>query len=54
VFYGDRSVTLDKIQPDPNKSADTLWVRSADLPRINDFQIKPEGNLPGRHVHSGV
>jgi len=43
VLYGDRSVTLDKIQPDPKKSADTLWVRSADLSRINDFQIKPEG-----------
>jgi hypothetical protein len=39
VLYGDRSVTLDKIRPD----AKDLWVRSADLPRINEFELKPEG-----------
>jgi hypothetical protein len=39
VLYGDRSVTLDKIRPDP---AD-LWVRASDLPRINEFEVKPQG-----------
>jgi hypothetical protein len=39
VLYGDRSVALDKIQPDPKD----LWVRKSDLPKINDFEVKPEG-----------
>jgi hypothetical protein len=39
VLYGDRAVTVDKIQAD----AKDLWVRRADLPRINDFEVKPEG-----------
>lgn len=39
VLYGDRSVALDKIQPDPKD----LWVRKSDLPKINDFEVKPQG-----------
>ena len=39
VLYGDRSVALDKIQADPND----LWVRKSDLPKINDFEVKPQG-----------
>lgn len=39
VLYDDRSVKLDEIRPDPKD----LWVRAADLPRINDFTVKPEG-----------
>jgi hypothetical protein len=39
VLYGDRAVRLEKIRPD----ADDLWVRKADLPRINDFEVKPQG-----------
>ncbi len=41
VLFGDRSVTLDKTRPGapPNE----LWVRAADLPRINDFTVKPQG-----------
>jgi hypothetical protein len=39
VLYGDRATTLDKVRPDPNN----LWVRAADLPRINDFELKPQG-----------
>ena len=41
VLYGDRSVTLDKIRP--NATGSDLWVRAADLPRINDFTLKPQG-----------
>jgi len=39
VLYGDRAVPLQKTQPDPKD----LWVRQADLPKINDFEVKPEG-----------
>ncbi|MBZ5604160.1 MAG: hypothetical protein LAO79_17815 [Acidobacteriia bacterium] len=39
VLYGDRSVALEKIQPDPKD----LWVRKSDLSRINDFEVKPQG-----------
>jgi hypothetical protein len=39
VLYGDRSVALDRIQPDSKD----LWVRKADLPKINDFEVKPQG-----------
>ena len=39
VLYGDRATTLDRVRPDPHD----LWVRAADLPRINDFELKPQG-----------
>ena len=39
VLYGDRTVAIDKIRPDPKE----LWVRAADLPRINEFEVKPQG-----------
>lgn len=43
VLFDDRSITLDKILPDPKNSRDALWVRKADLPRINGFELKPQG-----------
>jgi hypothetical protein len=39
VLYDDRTVKLDQVRPDPKD----LWVRSTDLPRINDFTLKPQG-----------
>lgn len=39
VLYDDRAVTLDRVRPDPKD----LWVRAADLPRINQFEVKPQG-----------
>src|ERR1700730_15788571 len=39
VLYNDHSVKLDKVRPD----AKDLWVRAADLPRINEFELKPQG-----------
>jgi hypothetical protein len=39
VLYGDRTVKLDKTRPDPKD----LWVRKADLPQINEFEVKPQG-----------
>ena len=39
VLYGDRSTRLDH-----SRMAGTdLWVRAADLPRINEFEVKPQG-----------
>jgi hypothetical protein len=39
VLYQDRVVLLERTLPDPND----LWVVPDDLPRINDFVLKPEG-----------
>src|SRR5262249_6475509 len=39
VLYDDRAVELDRIRPDVKG----LWVRAADLPRINQFDLKPQG-----------
>jgi hypothetical protein len=42
VLYNDRATKLDKIRHGVDNSHD-LWVRAADLPRINEFELKPEG-----------
>ena len=39
VLYNDRAVALAQIRPDPKD----LWIRAADLPRVNQFTLKPEG-----------
>lgn len=39
ILYNDQSIKLDKVRQDSKE----LWVRAADLPRINEFHIKPEG-----------
>src|SRR4249920_2577669 len=39
VLYDDHAIDLDRIRPD----AKDLWVRAADLPRINQFEVKPQG-----------
>ncbi len=39
ILYADSTVKLDKTRPD----AKDLWVRAADLPRINQFELKPQG-----------
>ncbi len=39
VLYDDTVIQIDKVRPDSND----LWVRSADLPRINQFELKPQG-----------
>jgi hypothetical protein len=43
VLYDDRSIVLDQIGQDPAHSPDALWVRTTDLPRINEFELKPQG-----------
>jgi hypothetical protein len=39
ILYQDRVVQVARTLDDPND----LWVVPADLPRINDFVLKPEG-----------
>ena len=39
VLFGENAVALDKARSD----AQGLWVLSKDLPRINEFEVKPQG-----------
>jgi hypothetical protein len=39
VLYNDRTVKLFQVRPDP----EDLWVRADDLPRVNEFTLKPQG-----------
>ncbi len=39
VLFDGRTVTVSPILPD----ATDLWVQPADLPRVNDFELKPQG-----------
>jgi hypothetical protein len=39
VLYQDRTVEIARTLDDPND----LWVVPEDLPRVNDFVLKPEG-----------
>ena len=43
VLYNDRAIVLDRVGAGPADPPDVLWVRKADLPRINEFAIKPQG-----------
>ena len=43
VLYNDRAVALAKVGTDPRGSREALWIRNADLPRVNDFELKPQG-----------
>lgn len=42
VLYDGRAIALDRISPDAARP-DALWIRKSDLPRINDFELKPQG-----------
>ena len=39
VLYDDHAIAVERTLADPND----LWVVPADLPRINGFELKPEG-----------
>ncbi len=39
VLYDDRVIEVERTLADPND----LWVIPADLPRVNGFELKPEG-----------
>ena len=40
ILYDSRSVALTRVNTD---ASGALWVRKGDLPRINGFEIKPQG-----------
>jgi hypothetical protein len=40
ILYDSRAVALTRIDTD---ASGALWVRKSDLPRINGFEIKPQG-----------
>lgn len=42
VLYDDRSITLDGVRTDAKDPA-ALWIRTRDLPLVNEFEMKPEG-----------
>ncbi len=39
ALFGDHTVALDKVRSDSNG----LWIQSKDLPRVNEFEVKPQG-----------
>jgi hypothetical protein len=39
VLFGENTIALDKARLD----GQNLWVQSKDLPRINQFEVKPQG-----------
>lgn len=43
VLYDGRAVPLDRARAARTDAADALWIRQADLPRVNGFELKPEG-----------
>ena len=42
VLYDGRAIVLHRTSPDPAKG-NALWIQKSDLPRINDFELKPQG-----------
>ena len=43
VLYDDRAIALERIGLDPTQAGDTLWIRKRDLPRVNGYELKPQG-----------
>jgi hypothetical protein len=39
ILYADRIIPLPKVRA----QAKDLWIRGADLPRVNEFELKPQG-----------
>ena len=42
VLFEDRATPLTTIRRDPNDPL-SLWIRKRDLPRVNGFDVKPQG-----------
>jgi hypothetical protein len=42
VLFEDRATPLTNVRRDPADSS-ALWIRKRDLPRVNGFEVKPEG-----------
>jgi len=39
VIFGENTVALENVRTD----AQGLWIHAKDLPRINEFEVKPQG-----------
>ena len=42
VLFDDRATPLATTRRDPG-DASTLWIKTRDLPRVNAFEVKPQG-----------
>ena len=42
VLFDDRATPLTTTRQDPNDRS-SLWIRKRDLPRVNGFEVKPQG-----------
>src|SRR5262245_1841094 len=42
VLFDDRATALGTVRREPNDAA-ALWIRKRDLPRVNGFEVKPQG-----------
>ena len=43
VLYDDHAIALARVGADPRRDAGALWIRKGDLPRVNGFELKPQG-----------
>jgi hypothetical protein len=43
VLYNGRTIALDQVGAGSSQAVDALWIRKADLPRVNEFELKPQG-----------
>jgi hypothetical protein len=43
ILYNDRTIVLDHVGPNRADSPGALWIRKVDLPRVNEFEVKPQG-----------
>jgi hypothetical protein len=42
ALYDGRAIALDGVSLDP-AHPDALWIKKTDLPRVNGFELKPQG-----------
>lgn len=43
VLFDGQSVSIPTARTGPRDAVDALWIRKSDLPRVNGFELKPEG-----------
>jgi len=43
VLYDGRAVAIQRVGRASASAADALWIDKTDLPRINEFELKPQG-----------
>ena len=42
VLYDGRAIAVDRVRIDPTPPG-ALWIQTRDLPRVNGFELKPQG-----------